>query len=94
MKTTRSNRLVDILDDNPTDWILDKLMKLKYRMNDAYRGGNKPSGGDTESRDVLITCDCLDIAKTSVCVSTIFAPAMRPVFSVTLSVLIPEPPLF
>tara|TARA_Y100001963_G_scaffold11901_1_gene15044 strand:- start:136 stop:375 length:240 start_codon:yes stop_codon:yes gene_type:complete len=37
MKTTRSNRLVDILDDNPTDWILDKLMKLKYRMNDAYR---------------------------------------------------------
>ncbi len=37
-----------IYDENP---IVGKLLKLKYRMNDAYRGGNKPSGGDTESRD-------------------------------------------
>ena len=37
MKTKPSKRLVDILDDKPTDWMLDKLMKLKYRMNDAYR---------------------------------------------------------
>ena len=32
---------------NPT---IDKLLKLKYRINDAYRGGNKPSGGDAETR--------------------------------------------
>ena len=27
------------------------MLKLKYRINDAYRGGNKPSGGDTNTRD-------------------------------------------
>ncbi len=32
---------------NPT---IDKLLKLKYRINDAYRGGNKPSGGDTDTK--------------------------------------------
>ena len=32
---------------NPT---IDKLLKLKYRINDAYRGGNKPSGSDTDTR--------------------------------------------
>ena len=30
--------------------MIDKLLKLKYRINDAYRGGNKPSGGDTDTR--------------------------------------------
>jgi hypothetical protein len=30
--------------------ITDKLLKLKYRINDAYRGGNKPSGSDTDTR--------------------------------------------
>ena len=32
------------------DSIIGKLLKLKYRINDAYRGGNKPSNGDTETR--------------------------------------------
>ena len=30
--------------------MIDKLLKLKYRINDAYRGGNKPSGSDTDTR--------------------------------------------
>jgi len=30
--------------------IVDKLLQLKYRINDAYRGGNKPSGSDTDTR--------------------------------------------
>ena len=34
-------------NDNP---IIVKLLKLKYRINDAYRGGNKPSGSDTDTR--------------------------------------------
>ena len=33
--------------DNP---IITKLLKLKYRINDAYRGGNKPSVSDTDTR--------------------------------------------
>ena len=36
-----------IHDSNP---IVSKLLKLKYRINDAYRGGNKPSGGDTDAK--------------------------------------------
>ena len=30
--------------------MIDILLKLKYRINDAYRGGNKPSGSDTDTR--------------------------------------------
>ena len=30
--------------------MIDKLLQLKYRINDAYRGGNKPSGSDTDTR--------------------------------------------
>ena len=30
--------------------IVDKLLQLKYRINDAYRGGNKPSVSDTDTR--------------------------------------------
>ena len=33
--------------DNP---MIDKLLQLKYRINDAYRSGNKPVGGDAETR--------------------------------------------
>ena len=47
-KKRPSKRYANMSDGNP---IIEKLLKLKYRMNDAYRGGNKPSGGDTESRD-------------------------------------------
>ena len=34
-------------NDNP---IVGKLLKLKYKINDAYRAGNKPSNGDTDTR--------------------------------------------
>ena len=30
--------------------MIDKLLQLKYRINDAYRSGNKPAGGDTDTR--------------------------------------------
>ena len=30
--------------------MIDKLLQLKYRINDAYRGGNKPSVSDTDTR--------------------------------------------
>ena len=30
--------------------MIDKLLQLKYRINDAYRSGNKPVGGDAETR--------------------------------------------
>ena len=33
--------------DNP---MINKLLQLKYRINDAYRGGNKPSVSDTDTR--------------------------------------------
>ena len=38
----------DNYDNNP---IIEKLLNLKYRINDAYRNGNKPSNGDTNTRD-------------------------------------------
>ena len=34
-------------NDNP---IIGKLLKLKYKMNEAYRSGNKPANGDTDTR--------------------------------------------
>ena len=33
-----------------SDPMINKLLGLKYRINDAYRGGNKPSGSDTDTR--------------------------------------------
>ena len=30
--------------------IVGKLLRLKYKMNEAYRNGTKPSGGDTDTR--------------------------------------------
>ena len=33
-----------------SDPTVNKLLGLKYRINDAYRGGNKPSGGDTDAK--------------------------------------------
>ena len=33
--------------ENP---IVGKLLRLKYKINEAYRGGNKPAGGDTDTR--------------------------------------------
>ena len=46
-KKRPSKRYSNMSDGNP---IIEKLLKLKYRINDAYRGGNKPSNGDTDTR--------------------------------------------
>ena len=50
MKPTKkrpSKRYSNMSDGNP---IIEKLLKLKYRINDAYRGGNKPSVSDTSNK--------------------------------------------
>ena len=46
-KRRPSKRNANLSGGNP---IIEKLLKLKYRINDAYRGGNKPSGSDTDTR--------------------------------------------
>ena len=47
MKKKPSKRNANLTGGNP---LIGKLLKLKYKINDAYRGGNKPSNGDTDTR--------------------------------------------